>query len=269
MATYTNPTFIKTDSAIFFDRTIPQTCRDIHSLVIDLLKIPGWIIRKQYIANQLQISLRTVNRYFNLMVKRGLAFYDTAKHRWHVFRTPKPNKTATSSGGGLPLVVEGGLPQVVGINQKDNYPEEKTTTLTAPPTPAQAQETVVVFLDEKEDTAALNFPPQLSEPQRKEAKHRIKKAPINMQQAILTVLALNLAKGTVKNPVGYLNGLITRANNGTFEAVGIAGATIKVNQDIAKTDSTLSAYRDINPSKPDIVRGAMSGLKSALRGLAL
>jgi hypothetical protein len=254
--------FIKTDSNIFFDRTIPQTCRDIHSLVIDLLKIPGWIIRKKYIADRLQISLRTVNRYFNLLVKRGLAFYDMVKHRWHVFRTPKPNKTATSSEGGLPLVAEGGLPLLVGINQKDNYPEEKTTT---PTTPAEQQKAVVVCLEE-EKISTLVFPHELSEPQLKAAKHRIKLAPIDMQQAILIVLAANLAKGTVKNPIGYLNTLITAANNGTFEPVGAATATKPDTRHI-ETQERLKAARAIKRSSDEKAKGGFQQAKLALRGI--
>lgn len=202
MSLLTCKSFIKTDSAIFFDRTIPQTCRDIHSLSIDLLKIPGWIIRKKYIADRLQISLRTVNRYFNLLVKRGLAFYDTVKHRWHVLKSAKPSISVACCEGGLPLVVEGGLPDLVANNQIEVYSEEKE------------QQPVVVF-EEKEN---LVFPAQLTVSQKKEAKVRIKKVPMDMQQVLLTYLAACLVKGDVKNPIAYLNGLITRSNNGTFEA---------------------------------------------------
>jgi hypothetical protein len=254
--------FIKTDSNIFFDRTIPQTCRDIHSLVIDLLKIPGWIIRKKYIADRLQISLRTVNRYFNLLVKRGLAFYDTVKHRWHVFRTQKPNKTATSSEGGLPLVAEGGLPHLVGINQKDNYPEEKTTTQPHEPDPVIP---VVVCLEE-EKISPLVFPSKLSEPQLNAAKHRIKLAPIDMQQAILIVLAANLAKGTVKNPIGYLNTLITAANNATFTPVGSVTST---NQGGKPLIPLWRGFKASTPSKPEKAKGFIQQAKQALRGMAI
>ena len=144
-------TFIKTDATIFFDKSIKRTCKAIHSLALDLSKIPGWIIRKQYIADRLGVSLRTVNRYFAVLAKRGLAYYDEVKHRWYVFRRPKHNKTATSIGRGEPNLVEGGEPNLEGINKKDNYPEEKTTTpepIILPEPEPIPENPVVVFLGE-------------------------------------------------------------------------------------------------------------------------
>jgi hypothetical protein len=38
-------------------------------------------------------------------------------------------------------------------------------------------------------------------------------------------LAYHMAQGKVKSPVAYLNGLISRANNGTFESIQAAGDT--------------------------------------------
>jgi hypothetical protein len=172
------------DAAIFFDKSIKRTCKAIHSLALDLSKIPGWIIRKQYIADRLGVSLRTVNRYFTELVKKELAYYDEVKHRWYVFRKPKPNKTATSIGRGEPNLVEGDEPNLDDINQKDNYPEEKTTT--QPPSetiilPDPVAPAVVVFLSEdcepmpdsaptvpieEEAQVALTYPEQLTTKQK-------------------------------------------------------------------------------------------------------
>ncbi len=256
----TNPApFIKTDSAIFFDRTIPQTCREIHSLAIDLLKIPGWIIRKKYIADQLQVSLRTVNRYFNLLVKRGLAYYDEIKHRWHVFRTPKPNNNGTLTEGGLPLVVEGGLPDLAPINQIQGYEEEKQQR-----EPMPEQEKTVVVLEE-ENSSTLEFPVQLKPEQKKAAKSRIKNAPLDLQQAILSCLARYMIQGTVKNPVAYLNTLITAANNGTFEVVGVATAKKIYYADNDSTQAEIKARQQRKVPDKEKRPSILSGLKAALR----
>ena len=273
--TIINIPFIKTDSVIFFDRSIPQTCKAIHSLVIDLLKIPNWIIRKQHIANQLGVSLRTVNRYFNLLVKLGYAYYDDIKHRWHVFRTPKPNKAATSTGGGLP--------HLVAINQIDNYPEENTTTASQIP---EEQKAVVVFEEIKqqvdaviipslvtpelieEDQDVLVYPAQLDTVQKKAAKVQIKKAPIDLQQAILACLAHYMIQGTVKNPIGYLKTLVAAANNGTFDVLGAAGAPIPDRRHIDATQEQIKAYQAQTLPEPEKRGGIMAELKAALRGIA-
>jgi hypothetical protein len=135
------------------------------------------------------------------------------------------------------------------------------------PAPEPVKEPVVVSL-ENEEAAPLVFPPKLSEPQRKAAKNKIKEAPLDMRQAILIVLAANMAKGTVKNPIGYLNKLITASKNGTFEPIDSSGGAIKENPNITKTAAKLSAHRDIKPSEPEVRRGFMSGIHAALRGIA-
>ena len=249
-----NAPFIKIDSAIFFDRSIKQTCRDIYVLALDLSKIPNWIIRKQYIADQLGVSLRTVNRYFSVLAKLGYAYYDEAKHRWHVFRTPKPNKAATSTGGGEP--------HLDAINQIDNYSEEKPL-----PDALPDQQKSVVVSSEQEN---LIFPVQLTDNQKKEAKKKIKKAPIHLQQAILYCLARCIASGTVKSPLAYLSGLITRANNGTFEVIGAAGATITDSRHTDDTKKLLEARqaaleKAVAPEKAkSFIQQARSAIRNAL-----
>ena len=84
-----NTPFIKIDAPIFFNRSIKPICREIYALAIHLSKTPDTGICKNYIAEQLQISLRTVNRYFGVLAKMGLASYDPIKHVWHVYATPQ------------------------------------------------------------------------------------------------------------------------------------------------------------------------------------
>ena len=70
----------------------------------------------------------------------------------------------------------------------------------------------------------LIYPVQLTDPQKKAAKHIIKKIKEpELQQPVLFALAYAITSGTVKSAPAYLQGLVTRANNGTFEPVGVAG----------------------------------------------
>jgi hypothetical protein len=108
------------------------------------------------------------------------------------------------------------------LETKETAPTKETTT----PTPAPVQsiapkpKTTVVVND-----AELIYPPQLNPVQKKAAKHVIKKVKQpKLQQPVLFALAYAITNGTVKSPVAYLNGLIARANNGTFEAIQAANA---------------------------------------------
>ena len=277
-----NTPFIKIDAPIFFNRSIKPICREIYALALDLSKIPGWIIRKKYIADQLDVSLRTVNRYFNLLVKLGYAYYDEVKHRWHVFRTPKPNKFATSTGGGLPLTVEGGLPLVAPINQIENYSEEKTTTAPHaviihpdPVTPVVVFEKIEKQVEtitndpvapvEKED---LKFPDSLTKNQKDDAKHALKKVKNPaLRHDVLAVLAHNLIHSHVRSIPAYLNDLINRANNGTLGPIPSTGGTILDTRRKDDTQERMEAQRaaDAKPKNKDIGRATIAGL---LRGVA-
>jgi hypothetical protein len=242
--------FIKIDSDIFFNRSIPPICREIHSLALDLSKIPGWIIRKQHIANQLKISLRTVDRYFNLLAKLGLAFYDAIKDRWHVFKSPKPIKDTPCSEGGLPLLVGGGLPVLAPINKKDNYPEEKTTT-PEPIKPPDPVSPVVVFSEENK--VDLVYPEDLTPKQKADIKHHIKKAPIDYRQVILEALRSGLQKNTIWNPIGWVRAMAEEAAiTGTFIHKQSAGDTKIVNKGIEQTEKIKEYRAKGNKSAPEI-----------------
>jgi hypothetical protein len=78
-----------------------------------------------------------------------------------------------------------------------------------------------------EEKAELIYPPQLTDTQKKAAKHIIKKVKQpELQQPVLFALAYAITNGKITSSVpGYLQGLVTRANNGTFEAIQAAGAS--------------------------------------------
>ena len=118
-----------------------------------------------------------------------------------------------------------------------------------------------------EDKDVLVYPVQLNESQTKEAKKKIKKAPIDMQQAILYCLARCIASGTVKSPLAYLSGLITRANNGTFEVIGAANATMPDSRRKDDTPELIAAQRALTKSKPEVGKVKFAGIRSAIRGI--
>lgn len=258
--------FIKIDSDIFFDRSIPPICRDIHSLAIDLLKIPGWIIRKKYIADKLGISLRTVDRYFNLLVKKGLAFYDAMKHRWHLFKSPIVSNNASCSDRGLPQMVEAGLPLLAPINNNNNYPEEKTTTQ---PTeiiimPDTVTPVVVSFEEEK-----LKFPDNFTKDQKADAKHILKKLnKPELAEIIMLALADVLTKKTLKKTIPhYLGWAVSFANeNGTFTHLEADGNAKVVNPGIDQTEKIKKYNQGINKSAPEIGRRKIADIKKCLFG---
>ena len=95
---------------------------------------------------------------------------------------------------------------------------ERKKPLPAQPMPESIQHVVV-------DDPELIYPEQLSPIQKKAAKHVIKKAPVQLQQDVLFALAYAMAQGKVKSPVAYLNGLVSRANNGTFETINAPCST--------------------------------------------
>lgn len=62
----------------------------------------------------------------------------------------------------------------------------------------------------------LIYPEQLNTEQKKNAKHVIKKAPVELRQDVLFELLYRITNAKLYNPIGYLNTLITAVNNGPF-----------------------------------------------------
>ncbi len=93
ISTTSNTPFIKVNSNIIFDKTMAPTCRVLYVLAIHLLKKPETVISKQYFADQLQVSLKTVSRHLNTLTKRRLASYDPVKKSWFFYDTPQDIST--------------------------------------------------------------------------------------------------------------------------------------------------------------------------------
>ena len=113
----------------------------------------------------------------------------------------------------------------------------------------------------------LIYPEQLNPDQKKAAKHIIKKVKQpELQQPVLFALAFAMTQHKVKSAPAYLQGLVTRANGGTFEPIGATIPDTRHIDHIDQTQAQLKEARAIKPSKPEKAKGFIQQAKSALRG---
>jgi len=240
-------------------------------VLLHLLEKPeGWTVIKAAICKQLELSRYIVDKSLQWLRKKGYAIYRSSKHgggQWYIFDTPQPKSAAIPVNTPDRVTPDRGIAPTISNTQTDSNIQKTTTT--APDNLVTLEEkTAVVVLIENED---LIYPAQLTPDQTKSAKHRIKKLKQpEIAPDVLFALAYAMAQGSVKSPVAYLNELVTRANNGTFEAVGAAGAHNPNNPNTKRIDATqeqLAAYRTINKTEPDKAKGLIAGLKAAARGI--
>ena len=234
-----------------------------------ITKPPHWRFNANDIKRRFSIGLNKVYRCMRELISAGYAAYKRtqAKVEWFIYDTPQPTETATA-----PAVIDRVNFERVQ-NERVLERTQRTESIekpqqTAPDNLVTPEKTAVVVLTEDE---SLVYPAQLTPDQTRSAKHRIKKLKQpEIAQDVLFALAYMMAQGSVKSPVAYLNELVTRANNGTFEAVGAAGAHNPNNPNTKRIDATqqqLEAYRTINRTEPGKAKGLIAGLKAAARGI--
>jgi hypothetical protein len=199
--------------------TIPPTPKSI--LLYLLSKPVTWQLKSHDLRKQLGLTAYAVKKALRWLCSAGFAAYmrlKTGHTIWRIFDKPQIHQqTKSAYSPAIPPQVE--IPQVafqpVLINTET---EERKKPLQTPPEIHESIEHVVVDSD-------LIYPVQLNPTQKKGATHVIKKCNPELQQPVLFALAYAMAQNKVKSPVAYLNGLITRANNGTFEPVGATTAS--------------------------------------------
>lgn len=201
---------------------IPPTPKNI--LIYLLSKPPSWQLKTHDLRKQLGLSAYAVKKALRWLLQAGFAVYTRLKSGhtiWKIFDKPQVSpQVNTSYGPAIPPQVEipRGAFQPVLVNIET---EEKKKTTTPATIPGSIQQVVVDLVD-----IDLTYPEQLNQVQKKAARHVIKKVKQpELQQPVLFALAYAMAQNKVKSPVAYLNGLITRANNGTFEAIQPTTAT--------------------------------------------
>ena len=192
---------------------IPPTPKSI--LLYLLSKPVNWQLKTHDIRKKLGLSAYAVKKALKWLLMAGFAAYTRLKSGhtiWRIF--DKPQVSPQAKEGYSPAI-----PPQVGIPQVENQPALVITETEKIKKPLPAQlipgpESVVVSDNE------LIYPVQLTPVQKKAAKHVIRKVKQpELQQPVLFALAYAITAGTVKSPVAYLNGLVSRANNGTFESI--------------------------------------------------
>jgi len=233
---------------------IPPTPQKI--LLYLLSKQIIWRVKPHDLRKQLGLTAYAVKKALRWLCSAGFAAYTRLKSGhtiWRIFDKPQ---TETVYKPVFTPQVE--IPQVafepVLIRTET---EEIKKPLPAPP---EIQESIVV-VDE------LIFPAQLNPDQKKAAKHIIKKVKQpELQQPVLFALAYAMINQKINSVPAYLQGLVTRANNGAFEHIQAHTATKPDTRHIDQTQERLKAARAIKLSPPEKAKGFIQQAKSALRG---
>jgi hypothetical protein len=225
-----------------------------------LSKPVTWQLKTHDLRKQLGLSAYAVKKALRWLCSAGYA----AWHRLHSGHTiwrifDKSQVTPQAKAAYSPVFT----PQVE-IPQVENRPvliktetEEINKPLPEPPEIHESIGHVVVDSD-------LIYPVQLNPDQKKAAKHIIKKVKQpELQQPVLFALAYAMAQQKIKSAPAYLQGLVKRANDGTFEPVG---ATTAINQGGKPLIPIWQGFGQSTPSKPEKAKGFINQARAALRG---
>jgi hypothetical protein len=239
---------------------IPPTPKAI--LLYLLSKPVTWQLKTHDLRKQLGLTAYAVKKALRWLCSAGFAAYvrlKTGHTIWRIFDKPQvtPQEKAAYSPVFTPQVEK---PQV------ENQPilvitktEEINKPLPAPSVHEPDSEGIVVVNSE------FIYPVQLNPDQKKAAKHIIKKVKQpELQQPVLFALAYAMAQNKVKSAPAYLQGLVKRANDGTFEPVGAATA---INQGGKPLIPIWQGFGQSAPSSPEKAKGFIQQAKSALKGV--
>ena len=200
---------------------IPSTPKNI--LIYLLSKPANWQPKAHDIQKKLGLTAYSVKKALRWLCSAGYAAYIRLKSGhtiWQIFS--KPNLQQPEENTHSPVL----MPQVE-IPQMAFQPvliKTKTEEINKPlPSAAPAQKSIVV-VDE------LIYPVQLNPSQKKACKSVIKKVKQpELQQPVLFALAYAMTQHKINSVPAYLQGLVKRANNGTFEATQ-ADSSINTNK---------------------------------------
>lgn len=215
------------NNGIANDETLSGTATAI--LIYLISKPPHWKFNAHDVKRRFGIGLNKVYRCMRELIAAGYAMYKRTQSavEWFVYDTPQTKQTATAPA--VPDRVNFDCSQnesaletnerleITRKQQPSPVPPPHIPTVPVPPVPTKV---VVSSSDE------LIFPSQLTPAQKRGARHKLKKLQQpELSQEVLFALAYYMAQGVVKSPVAYLDGIVNRANNGTFTAVQAHTAT--------------------------------------------
>ena len=241
---------------------IPPEALKVLGHALNRQQIPNWKFHLSEMCKTLVMSRYAVKKARKWLLEHGYATYERIKFRFTVWRFfPFPCTKETASNPRIIERVE--IQTVLQVEIQPVLELKESLEIKEKPQPAaqeQVQKDIVVVSSE------LIYPSQLTEPQKKAAKHIIKKVKQpELQQPVLFALAYAITSGTVKSAPAYLQGLVTRANNGTFEPVG---ATTAINQGGQPLVPIWKGFGQSTPSKPEVASGFIQKMKAAARGSA-
>lgn len=215
---------------------MPYKAKEI--LIYLISKPINWRVKIADIRNTLALTTHTIRKSLQWLQSAGYAGYMRLKSGhtiWKIFDKPqsvptnKPQSGASYNPDISPQTVSPHTAKPPLLETKEITETKETTT----PVPALVQLNAPIPETKKAvvvNDSELIYPVQLNPVQKKAAKHVIKKVKQpELQKDILFALAYAMAQNKVKSPVAYLNGLITRANNGTFEAIEATRASNTAN----------------------------------------
>ena len=200
---------------------IPSTPKNI--LIYLLSKPANWQPKAHDIQKKLGLTAYSVKKALRWLCSAGYAAYIRLKSGhtiWQIFS--KPNLQQPEENTHSPVL----MPQVE-IPQMAFQPvliKTKTEEINKPLPEIQQPQKSIVVVDE------LLYPVQLNPSQKKACKSVIKKVKQpELQQPVLFALAYAMAQHKINSIPAYLQGLVKRANDGTFEATQ-ADSSINTNK---------------------------------------
>jgi hypothetical protein len=237
-----------------------------------LSKPENWQAKSHDIKKQLGLSAYATKKALRWLCNAGYAAWVRLKSGhtiWHIFSSPKlPHEggftqAETAYSPVIPPQFENSQVEnqpVLVTNKQQKEIEKPLPAALAQPIPAPITAVEVVVSDNE-----LIYPVQLTEPQRKAAKHIIKKVKQpELQQEVLFALAYAITSGTVKSAPAYLQGLVSRANSGTFEPVSSISAPKQGGKPLIPI---WQGFEQSAPSRPETVTGFIAQARAALRGI--
>ena len=145
---------------------------------------------------------------------------------------------------------------VLQITETETNTETTTTPINNTVTETAETESTVVVVENE-----LIYPVQLPADKHGAAKHKLKKLKQpELSQPVLFALAYAMTQGTVKNPIAYLAGIVTAANNGGFTPVDTAGSP-KANKPVIPL---WQGRKPVNVSSPQTASGFFSAMRAAV-----
>ena len=256
-------------------------------IILHLLsKPPSWQVIPSAICKVLDLSKYIVKKSLSWLRKHGYAIYThshTGYGQWHIFDTPQP-KNATAPANPPKFVMPTlAIPPTLEINKETVILKKQQHE----PAPIDQQKAVVVFFEEikqpvdiiiipdaaspesliESDDDALIYPDKLDTAQKKAAKAKIKKAPVELQQDVLFELAYRMTLQKIRSVPAFLNTLITAANNGTFTRTQPAGAPITNTRPKDDTPERMAAQRaaDAKPKDHNLAKALFASLRGVPR----